>query len=95
MSKTALDAYDRLLSQVVECFDANSTRRLVELRADPATQARVEELADKCTEGLLTQEELEEYNAYIRAANLIAILQAKARKVLSSGEGVTGARSSH
>ena len=95
MSKTALEAYDRLLSQVVDCFDTESVRKLVDLRADADTQARVEELADKSTEGLLTLEEREEYDTYIRAANLIAILQAKARKALSSREAGAGARSSH
>jgi hypothetical protein len=45
-------------------------------------QGRIEELADKCTEGWLTPEERDEYEALIRVGNFIAILQAKARSAL-------------
>ena len=45
----------------------------------------MDELADKCTEGKLTSEEHEEYETSIRFANYLAILQAKARKLLKAG----------
>ncbi len=44
-------------------------RKLVELRASPADQARIDELADKCNEGLLRAEEREEYERYVQGAN--------------------------
>ena len=37
-------------------------------------QGRIEELADKCTEGRLTPEERDEYDALIRVGNFVAIL---------------------
>lgn len=74
---------DRLLSPVIECLTRESAERLAELQADPEAQARIDELAGKCTEGDLTQEEREEYEAYVRASDIIAILQAKARKQFS------------
>jgi hypothetical protein len=43
----------------------------------------MEELAEKCNEGLLTPDELAEYEAYTEASTLIAILQSKARKLLA------------
>jgi hypothetical protein len=49
-------------------------RRLVEFRADMATQARVDELATKCNEGELTTAERGEYEAYVRAIHLISVL---------------------
>lgn len=61
-------------------------RYLVGLRADLATQARVDELADKANEGLLTREERDEYDAYITANDIIAILQAHARRALRRRE---------
>jgi hypothetical protein len=42
-------------------------------------------LADKCTEGRLTPEERDEYEALIRVGNFVAILQAKARRLLAEG----------
>ena len=48
-------------------------------------QGRIEELADKCTEGSLTPEERDEYEAMIRVGNFVAILQAKARRLLAEG----------
>lgn len=57
-------------------------RRLVALRADPGIAKRVLELGEKSNEGKLTTEEREEYEAYIAANDVIAIMQAKARQVL-------------
>jgi hypothetical protein len=74
---------DRIIDSVSECFTADGARKLVELRADAATQQRVDELADKCTEGLLTPEEKEEYEMYVQLSTFIGILQAKARARLA------------
>ena len=54
-------------------------------RADARTQARVDELAEKCTDGQLTPEERNEYEAYVQASTLIGILQAKARILRQAG----------
>jgi hypothetical protein len=76
-------ALDRLLDPVMRCLTPEVARRLVELRADPELQRRVDMLADKNTEGQLTPAEREEYELYVRASRFIAILQAKARKLLA------------
>ena len=74
---------DRLLTPAGRCLTQESTRALVNLRAEPETQARVSELATKCNEGTLTAEERAEYEAYVWASSVIAILQAKARALLA------------
>jgi len=51
-----------------------------------ASQARLDELADKNTSNTLTPEERAEYEAMVDAGNLIAVLQAKARLVLKNGQ---------
>jgi hypothetical protein len=61
-------------------------RALIQLRADPELQARMDELADKCNEGQLTTEERDEYETSIRFANYLAIIQAKARRLLKASE---------
>jgi hypothetical protein len=50
-------------------------------------QKRIEELADKNTEGELSSEERDEYETYVRANEIIAILQAKARAILTPNGG--------
>jgi hypothetical protein len=75
---------DRLLDPVGRCLSAEAARKLIGLRADEDTQAKVRELAEKCNEGTLSVEERAEYEAYIMAANIVAILQAKARARLAA-----------
>jgi hypothetical protein len=58
------------------------TKRVAELHADPARQARIEELAEKCNEGTITPEEMAEYDAYIQAMDIVAVLQKKARTLI-------------
>ena len=70
---------DRLLDPVGRCLSKRAARELAGLRADEETQSRVRELAEKCNEGTLSAEEHSEYEACVMAANVIAILQAKAR----------------
>jgi hypothetical protein len=83
MSMTSLVTLERLLEPVSACLTPESSRRLVELRADPELQERVDWLAHRCTEGELTPAEREEYETYVRASRFIAVLQAKARRRLA------------
>ena len=75
---------DRLLEPVVRCLSPEAARELIGLRGDAVVQGRIEELGDKCTEGELSPDEREEYKFYIVANNVIAILQARARRFLAS-----------
>ena len=74
---------ERLLEPVSSSLNEEAARKLIGLRADPKAQARVDELARKCNEGKLTPEERAEYATYVLAGDFIAILQAKARLLLS------------
>ena len=75
-----------LLEKIFEPFEdvltPETAVRLVEMRADEEIQSRIEELADKCTEGQLSDEERREYDTYIQAIDFISIIQSKARQVL-------------
>jgi hypothetical protein len=75
---------DRLLDPVSRCLTDNAARELAGLRADEETQARVRDLAEKCNEGTLSTEERAEYESYVMAASVVAILQAKARARLAA-----------
>lgn len=74
---------DELLDPLSRCLTPEVARRLVELRANVAAQARMSELAEKCNEGQLSPDERDEYEVYVVAGNLIGVLQAKARRLLA------------
>jgi hypothetical protein len=73
----------KILDPLAACFTPEVAQRVVELRADPVVQARIEVLADKCNEGTMTPEEMAEYEAYIHAMDVLAVLQHKARTLLA------------
>ncbi len=79
---TATSYLDRFLEPMTEVFTPELARKIAELRADAATQARVDALAERANEGLLTPEEEAEYKSYVEAADIIGIIQAKARRFL-------------
>lgn len=70
---------DRLLDPVRDCLTPDVAAKIAALRADAATQGRLDDLAEKNREGQITPDELAEYDALVRAGTMIAILQAKAR----------------
>ena len=74
---------DKMLEPVARCWTPAVAQEIAALRADPLTQARINELAAKCNEGLLTDAEQREYEAYVDALELIGLLQAKARALLA------------
>jgi len=77
-------ALDGLLDPLSRCLDAESARRVMELRIDPAVQSRIDTLAERANDGALSEEERAEYEAYINASDFIAILKLKARRHLDS-----------
>ena len=76
------EVLDRLLDPVAACLTTDVARKIAALRVDPATQARLDELADKAAEGDLSLSEREEYATYVEALDFVALLQAKARALL-------------
>jgi hypothetical protein len=73
---------DKMLEPVSQCFSPEVADKIIHIQPDPELQDRIDLLADKCTEGDLTDAERSEYEAYVRTGNLISLLQAKARKHL-------------
>ena len=84
--KRSTTTLDRLVEPVARTFTPEVARALIRLRADPELQARMDELAEKCNEGRLTPDEREEYETSVRFANYLAIIQAKARRLLKVSE---------
>jgi hypothetical protein len=87
LAMDATSALDRLLDPLGRCLTPEVARAVIALRADEETQARIDELADKCTEGTLSPAERAEYEAYVAAIDFLTVLQAKARGSLTRAAG--------
>jgi hypothetical protein len=72
-------AFHRGTAPFFSLLTVEQTKRLAELQADPVLTQRVADLAAKANEGELTAGDREEYEDYIEANNLLAVLQAEAR----------------
>ncbi len=81
---SAAAGLDSLLDPLSRCFDAESARRLVEFRVDSPVLGRMDALAERANEGTLTVDERAEYEAFINAADFIAVLKLKARQRLET-----------
>ena len=81
MSTTLLDS---IIEPFAECLTIDAAKKIVALRADAVTQARVDELADKANLGTLTSEERAEYDQYLATFHFVTIMQARARRLLQS-----------
>ena len=78
------EAFDRGVRPVLRIVLPEKAEAVANFRADPKLQARIEELADKSTEGQLTETEKAEYTGYVRANKFVAILQRQARQLVGS-----------
>jgi hypothetical protein len=70
---------DLLLDPLSKCIRGSGEKDLLNLRASPELQERIDLLASRCNEGELTSSERTEYHTYIQFGNFVAILQAKAK----------------
>ena len=75
-------AFDRGTDPILRLLTAEQVRAVVDYRGDDGLRRRIEDLAVRNTEGGLSEAERSEYEGYVRANHFIAVLQAKARKLL-------------
>jgi hypothetical protein len=77
---------DRFLDPIAECLTPEVAARIVKSRPSRRLQARVDELAHKANEGSLSERERDEYRDIVEAIDVVGIIKAKARAVLSRRE---------
>jgi hypothetical protein len=82
MSTTFLGILDQILGSITESLTPELAERILQFRLDAETQSRIEVLAEKANEGLLSEDERAEYLEYIEAMDWVGILKAKACAVL-------------
>src|SRR5437867_10976463 len=80
-----INVLDNFLDPLGAMFTPEVAQRVVAFRVDASTQARIDTLAAKCTEGQWTVAEGEEYDTYLLAIDFITVFKAKPRTVLYHG----------
>ncbi|HEY2839337.1 MAG TPA: hypothetical protein VGJ26_09320 [Pirellulales bacterium] len=82
------NAFDRGADPLFKMLTADQLRQLVAISPDHSLEVRLSELADRAQEGELRDEERAEYEGYVRANNLLAVLQGLARRRLAPGQAI-------
>jgi hypothetical protein len=77
----ATSALDQLLDPESAWLTPQAARQLINWTITDELRQRVEELGRKANLGLLTREEDSEYREYLDDAEVISLLQAKARRL--------------
>jgi hypothetical protein len=78
-----LSALDQLFNPAVGWLTPQGAQKLVDWKVSDELRQRIEELGRKANCGTLTEEEDAEYRAYLDDAEVISLLQAKARRLYS------------
>lgn len=85
VANDSYQAFHRGTAPIFALLTPEQTQRLADLQGDPDLEERLAQLAEKANDGLLSDSERAEYEAYIEANNLLAVLQAEARFRLTKG----------
>lgn len=80
----SMNAMESMLASVTDTLEASALKALVEMRASTEAAERMQWLAERANEGLLTEEERHEYDSAISFGNFLGLLQSKARLKLKS-----------
>jgi hypothetical protein len=82
-SRLPVHLLDEIFGSLSACLSPEVARRIIELRAGKPLQDRIDELAEKCNQGELSDEERSEYELYVVAGSMMSILQARAKRILA------------
>jgi hypothetical protein len=77
---------DKLFDSVGECLTVATASTLTNLSLPESLQQQLDDWADRNSLGQLGNDERSQYEAMLRALNFIAVLQAKARRIVASSQ---------
>jgi hypothetical protein len=80
-----LSALDQLLNPTAGWLTPISAQKLIDWKVSDELRSRIEDLDEKANRAALNAEEDAEYRAYLDDAELISLLQAKARRFYRAG----------
>jgi hypothetical protein len=73
----------KILKPLGKGMSVELAHSLAAMRADPEVQARYDELANRASEGTLSEKEKEELESLVRANTLVGLLKAEAQILLN------------
>ncbi len=88
MKSNAVALLGGVMEPLGRCLTPESARQILALRADAVAVRRIAKLAQGCDAGCLTPEERAEYQLLADVGDLVALLQARARRYLAGHAGV-------
>jgi hypothetical protein len=74
-------ALDQILDPEAGWLTPQAAQRLIDWQVSNELRQRIEDLGRKSNLGILTAEEDSEYRAYLDDAEMISLMQAKARRI--------------
>jgi len=80
---SAQTAFQRGVSPLLQLLLPGREDAVLAVQTDQSLRERIEELAEKSTEGSLSPEERDEYAGYVRANKFVAVLRREAKKFKS------------
>ncbi len=79
---TATTLLGRVIEPLGRCLTPVAAKEILSLRADERARRRLQKLAAKCDAGTLTPDQRAEYQLFVEVGDLVALLQARARRYL-------------
>ena len=85
MSQSVDTTLGKFVDHLIRGFTPELAKHFAELpKPNPEFQARLDELAEKANEGILSLEEAREYDKYVEYMDFIALMRLKARSLVST-----------
>ncbi|ETX01198.1 MAG: hypothetical protein ETSY1_08325 [Candidatus Entotheonella factor] len=89
MSQPVDTILEKFVDHLLQGFTPELAKHFAELpKPTPDFQARLDELAEKANEGMLSSEEAKEYDKYIEYMDFLALIRLKARSRVSASPNV-------
>lgn len=82
---SAQAAFQRGVQPLLQLLLPGREDAVLAVQTDQPLRDRIEDLAAKNTDGVLSPEELDEYAGYVRANKFVAVLRREAKKFKSGG----------
>lgn len=94
MSRGLASGVDLVFESAAATMTPEVARWLSEFQASPQLEARLEDFAERNTEGQLSDDEREEYSALMELGDIFSALRLRARKFLAAKSGAYRRRGS-
>jgi len=75
-------ALNQMLEPLSQLLSVEAAQAIVSLQIGATMLARIQELADRCSEGILTEQEKAECQGYAEGAEILSLIKLKASRIL-------------